>query len=222
MNARSNSRFLRIAIAASLAVHLIVAAIVHSHPVTAAPEQKPKTTYIVQLPPPTPTPPPPTPQPRHPRTTTASRPAIKVVKLPQHTKPQGPPQVVPSTQPTGNTGDFGETPGPGPSDVGATTAPIVPTPTPKPACSAPDIPARTLVTQAVDKPDDADGYSGEAKVKVDLDASGDVLGASIYESTGSMQLDRAAVAAARASRYAPEERDCKNVPGSYLFIVDFE
>ncbi len=48
------------------------------------------------------------------------------------------------------------------------------------------------------------------------------MSASIYESTGYLQLDRAAIAAARASRYAPEERDCKTVSGSYLFVVDFE
>jgi TonB family protein len=86
------------------------------------------------------------------------------------------------------------------------------------------VPAKTLVAQTPEVPSDvqAQGYMGTAKVKVDLDASGDVVGTSIYTSTGSMELDRAALAAARASRYAPEQRECKNVPGSYLFIIDFE
>jgi TonB family protein len=61
-----------------------------------------------------------------------------------------------------------------------------------------------------------------AKIRVNLDAEGNVRGVSVYESTGSMELDQAALAAARQSRYAPEEVNCKNVPGSYLFTVDFQ
>lgn len=220
MSATSNGRVLRIALAASLAVHLVVAAIVYSHPVTAAPEQKPKDTYIIHLPPPTPTPPPPKPALPHPQHKSAAfHPAIHVARLQPQPHHDGPP-VAPPIQPTGDPNAF---PTAGPPDAAPTAGPIAPpTPTPKPACSAPDIPAKTLVTESAERPQDADGYSGRAKVQVDLDASGNVVGASIYESTGSMELDRAALAAARASRYAPEERDCKNVSGSYLFIVDFQ
>lgn len=221
MSAASNGRVLRIALAGSLAVHLVVAAIIFSHPAKAAPPQKPDKSYIIHLPPPTPTPPPPTPKPALPQPehkSPAVQPPIHPPRVPSRNDPHSPP--APPVEPTGS-------PMPSPaSTVGPaaapTAAPFVPTPTPKPACSAPDIPAKTLVTQSADRPEDADGYTGTAKVQVDLDASGNVVGASIYQTTGSLELDRAAVAAARASRYAPEERDCKNVSGSYLFVVDFQ
>ena len=221
MSAASNGRVLRIALAGSLAVHLVVAAIIYSHPVKAAQPQKPDKGYIIHLPPPTPTPPPPTPKPALPQPqhqSAAVRPPIRLPRVPSRNNPHGPP--APPIEPTGS-------PMPSPAStsgpaVAPTAAPFVPTPTPKPACSAPDIPAKTLVTQPADRPEDADGYTGTAKVRVDLDAAGNVVGASVYQTTGSMELDHAALAAARASRYAPEERDCKNVSGSYLFIVDFQ
>lgn len=218
MSAVSNGRVLRIALAGSVAVHLIIAAIVYSRPVTAAPEQPPQKTHIYkfQLPPPTPTPPP---KPAHPqRHAHAVRPAIHNPVHIAVTQPKGPP-IGPPVEPTGNPGPV-DTAGP---DTVPTDAPIAPTPTPKPACSAPDIAAKTLVTQPPIVPEDqSDGFTGTAKVKVDLDAAGQVVGTSIYESTGNMQLDRAALDAARESRYAPEERDCKNVAGSYLFTIDFQ
>jgi protein TonB len=221
MSAASNGRVLRIALAGSLAVHLVVAAILYSHPAKAQPPQKPDKSYIIHLPAPTPTPPPPPPkralpQPQH--KSPAVRPPVHPQRVIARNDPHAPP--APPVQPSGD-------PVPYPVDTSApiaapTDAPFVPTPTPKPACSAPDIAAKTLVTQSADRPENADVYTGTAKVQVDLDASGNVVGASIYQSTGSMELDRAAVAAARASRYAPEERDCKNVSGSYLFVVDFQ
>ena len=127
----------------------------------------------------------------------------------------------PPVEPTGEPNGPVDNPGP---DVVPSGAPIVATPTPKPACSAPDVPAKALVAQPPEISDDAgaNGFTGTAKVKIDLDASGNVVAARIYESTGSMELDRAAVAAARSSQYAPEQRDCKNVSGSYLFTVDFQ
>lgn len=225
MNALKTGRVLRIALAASLAVHFIVAALIYARPVTAAPEQKAQRIQILRVQPPTPKPTlPPTPPPKTPpahtqRLLSVARPAIHVVKLTHSARRSGPPPAVLPIEPTGAPYAVGPA---GPPAVAPTSGPPAPTPTPKPACSAPDVPARTLVTQQAIAPEDAAGYTGTAKVRVDLDASGNVVGAGIYTSTGSMQLDRAAVQAARASRYAPEQRDCKNVPGSYLFVVDFE
>lgn len=129
--------------------------------------------------------------------------------------------VAPPVEPTGEPNPI-DTSGP---DTGPTSGPVaMPTPTARPACSAPDVQAKAIVTQSPIVPDDArpGGFTGTAKVKVDLDASGNVIHTSIYESTGSMELDRAAIDAAQQSRYAPEERGCKNVSGSYLFTVDFQ
>lgn len=221
MSAASNGRVLRIALAASLAVHFIIAANIYTYPVNAAPEPKVGKTYVIHLPPPTPTPPPPKPSLPHPqRKSTAVMPAIHPPARVAVTHGSGA-HTTPYVAATGDPNEL-ETPGPGEINVAPTAGPIEPTATPKPACSAPDIPAKTLVMQTAIAPDDASGYTGQAKVRVDLDASGNVTGASVYESTGSMELDRAALTAARASRYAPEEHDCKNVPGSYLFIVDFQ
>lgn len=222
MSAASNNRVLRIALAVSLAVHLIVAAIVYSRPVTVAAEPPPEHFRIthIKLAQPTPTPPPPKHALPHPqRQTRAVRPAIKTVHIAQvHT--DGPPDGPPPIEATGDPIVPVDSPGPA---TAPTEGPALPTPTPKPACSAPDVAAKTLVTQTVDVPEDErNGFTGEAKVKVDLDASGAVVGTSIYESTGNMQLDQAAVNAAHESRYAPEERDCKNVAGSYLFTIDFQ
>lgn len=220
MSAVSNGRVLRIALGTSLAVHLIFAGVVYSRPVTAAPEQLPKHTYIIHLPPPTPTPQPPKPALPHPQPqrkafhVNVHRPVLARV----NSNPKGPSEIPPGTT---DGPDVTTTPV---VDVAPTAAPFVPTPTPKPACSAPDIAAKTLDAQTPEKPDDtqAQGFMGTVKVKVDLDASGAVVGANVYQSSGSMELDQAALQAARQSRYAPEERDCKNVSGSYLFTVDFQ
>jgi protein TonB len=224
MSAAKNGRVLRIAIAGSLAVHLVVACLVYSHPVAAAPEQTPRHIDIIKLhlPPPTPAPPPPKPAVLHPqRKSPAVHIAVRMPKLPPDPNPKGPPQN-PPVEPTGE-------PNPNPTDTGGqitgpTSAPLVVTPTPKPACSAPGIGAKALDPQTPEESDAAreQGLIGTVKVKVDLDSSGSVVGTSIYASSGSMDLDNAALAAARQTRYAPEKRDCKNVPGSYLFTVDFQ
>lgn len=81
-----------------------------------------------------------------------------------------------------------------------------------------------MVVQQAIVPDDSlsNGFTGAAEIKVDLDATGAVVHTGIYESTGSMELDRAALQAAAQSRYEPGQHDCKKVPGSYLFTVEFQ
>jgi TonB family protein len=220
MSAVSNGRVLRIALAGSVAVHLLIAAVVYSRPVTAAQEQPPRKLQIVKLLPPPPSPPPPRhalPHPQH--HTRAVMPAVHPPKRIAQLTHDGPP-IAPPVEPTGIPAPA-DTSGP---DIAPTGAPVdaTPAPTPKPACSAPDVPAKTLVAQSPETPEDAGGFTGTAKVKVDLDATGAVVGTSIYESTGNPQLDQAALTAARESRYAPEQVDCKNISGSYLFTIDFQ
>ncbi|HLI94563.1 MAG TPA: energy transducer TonB [Candidatus Baltobacteraceae bacterium] len=122
------------------------------------------------------------------RSTGRGRIAIAAV---QHS--DGPPIAQLPIEPTGDPFPI-DNPTPG---VAPTSAPIVAAPTPKPACSAPDVPAKTLTIEPPAVSDeDRDGFTETAKVKVDVDAAGKVVGASIYESTGSVPLDQAAVAAA--------------------------
>ena len=223
MDRRSTGKIIRIAVAASVAVHAVFAAVVHSQPVTAAQEPKPtRILIVVELPKPTPTPPPERHQvqPRRPHQSSQSvQPHVHPIVLHNNNR-TGPIAVVPTFSPG--------TPGP-PPDGGAaqpgpaqTGVPATPSPTPKPACSAPDIAAKSVDAISPEAPADAQGAIGTAKIRVDLNANGDVVGASVFESSGSLPLDRTALQAARESRYAPEEKNCKNVPGSYLFTVDFE
>ena len=224
MKARSTLGFFRAAIAGSLAVHLIIAAVLHSHAVQAAPEQPPgHLRYLVmKLPKPTPTPPAVKPHVQKPQrqNNPARRPDVQLIRT--HNINAGQHNVVvvasalpgtpgPYVDPTASTGGDSGTP-----------VPAAPTPTPKPACSAPDVAARAIDTVAPQAPPDSQGQQAQTKVRVDLDASGSVTGASVYATSGDQLLDMAAVRAAKASRYAPEERNCKNIPGSYLFTVDFQ
>lgn len=227
MNRKSNGRIFGIAIVSSIAVHLAFACVIHVSPVTAAPEQKPRTIVIVdRLHKPKPTPKPtPTPRPQvhkaqpHAKPTRAVRPPTNPVHVHNPVTNKGVARVTFTPGPivtpgTGDTGTGGATAGP--------SAPPAPTPTPKPACSAPDIPAKAVDAVTPETPPDTPVTNVVAKVEVRLDASGAVVGTKIYTSTGYSQLDRAALEAARESRYEPEEHNCKNIPGSYLFTVDFQ
>lgn len=224
MNANSNGRVIRIAAAGSLAVHLIFATLVHPPRVEAQAQEKPSSAVIIHLVPPKPSPP--RRLVRH-KTTVALRSQVRHIAVhalhePLHAANSKRLAYAVSTGAPGTPGpsDFG-TPGPAPI-AGPTGEPNVPTPTPKPACSAPDVPARTTFVEQPTVPDTVTQAVATAKIRVELDADGSVRSVSVYESTGSMELDRAALSAARQSRYAAEQIDCKNVPGSYLFTVDFD
>lgn len=223
MKGSTNWKILRIALACSLALHLVFAAAVHSHPVKAAPLQKPRPIIIVFLPKATPTPPPPKPPNKPPPKTTAPQPARPPIHLPRpiSRNPKGPSIAAPSYPPGTPAPYEPAIATPGPSLGTAPPAPAQPSATPKPACSAPDVDARAVDVVQPETPPDAPGIAVRASVRVDLDANGDVTHAAIDTPTGYPQLDRAAIDAARQTRYEPEKRDCKSVPGSYLFMVDF-
>lgn len=221
-----NGKLIRTAFAASLAVHLAAASFVHAYRVEAQPPERPTPARIfhIELPKPTPTPrptPPPKVQPRpRARVVSAVRPRVQLVHV--HDNPNAVTVArQPAARPTGipNAPDAGGTP----AQSAVTNAPL-PSPTPKPACSAPNVDAKAIDPVTPDEPDSArnQGLTGTAKIKVDLDPLGRVVGASVYSSTGSIPLDQAALQAARASRYSPEQLDCKDVAGSYLFTVQFQ
>jgi TonB family protein len=65
------------------------------------------------------------------------------------------------------------------------------------------------------------GLTGMTLVKVMLAADGAVTGATIYRSSGSSVLDRAAVKAAVATHYRSDLVRCEPEPGSYLFRAEF-
>ncbi|MGZ3499150.1 MAG: energy transducer TonB [Vulcanimicrobiaceae bacterium] len=229
MERASNLRVLRIAIAASLALHLLVAPFVRMKSVDAAPEQPAMRTDIVHLARPKPTPrPTPTPSPKRIKPTKPAAHTVAIHPVVLHQHPSQPGTVSQDRQmpPIGPVTTAGDAPASNADVPGTATSPSpsVPTPTPKPACTAPDVPAKTIAPVIPEIPESArdQGLTGTAEIEVRLSAAGAVLGASIYRSSGSMLLDQEALRAARASTYAPEQRECQNISGSYLFTAQFD
>lgn len=115
---------------------------------------------------------------------------------------------------------------------------LVPPPTsaPAPATATPDaeptpVYAPTIVVDArfVDRvtpvyPDIAreQGVQGTAIVLATIGPDGRVLSVAVDQSTGNRQLDNAAVAAARASRFAPPEIDGKPATETYRIVYTFD
>jgi TonB family protein len=91
------------------------------------------------------------------------------------------------------------------------------------SCDVPNVPATTLDGVPPETPVIAANLhlTGTTVVEVNLDAHGTVVGATVAVPSGSPILDRAALAAAEASSFRPERRDCLPVAGSYLFDVVF-
>jgi TonB family protein len=210
---------LGIALALSLLFHLVLTPFVRP-PAEAIPYHViPVITHIWIRPTPEP------PKPPQRLRTPVSHPEIPIVSLPvvrPHDSPNhnGHVAVTPS-YPTGEPNAPGK---PGTNGIGGVISqPPVATDAPGPVCSEPDAEAKTLVAISPDQT--ASECAGEtnatAMIEVDLDESGRVTGVSVYASTGSLELDRAALDAARESTYAPEMRDCQPVAGSYLFKVEF-
>jgi protein TonB len=105
---------------------------------------------------------------------------------------------------------------------GFSTAPPPPPPTP-PACPRPQVPARTVNAVAPDTPDIArqQGVTGNVEVKVDLNEKSQVTSVSIYK-TANHLLDKAALDAARGSRFQTAIENCQPIASSYRFVVEFQ
>lgn len=208
------------AIAGSLSIHFVVALGVHNIPVADGKELSPTHVRIIHIRPPKTPPPTPTPI-ETPRTQAQPPSKPMAVHPPTQTTKTGPGPVEPPA-PSSKPGEGGDG---NPNVIGSASpaAPAAtPTETPHPACSQPNVQAKAVNPITPPVPDDAAGQTGTAQVQVTLSASGSVEAASIYRSTGSLILDRAAVKAARTSEYTPELRDCVPVRGIYLFTVDFQ
>jgi TonB family protein len=65
------------------------------------------------------------------------------------------------------------------------------------------------------------GVRGKTIIRVDLTDTGRVERSSVLTTSGSVVLDRAALQAANATRYAPETLSCTPIAGSYAVEVDF-
>ena len=139
-------------------------------------------------------------------------------------KPHPSPAVAPATaQPRSTPGQAA-----GNGANAATAAPAAaPTPQTTPAsnaCERSDIDA--AVAENPPQPDipngaRSSGTSGVVAVDVRLDIHGEVTGATVSQSTGNSSLDLVAVAMARGARYTPALHACKPVASAYTFRVRF-
>ena len=59
------------------------------------------------------------------------------------------------------------------------------------------------------------------RMLVRISATGAVTSVRVTQSSGDVDIDNAALDAARKSTYQPKIVACKAVPGTYLFIADF-
>jgi len=216
MDGKRNGRVLGAALAISLALHAVLASFVHMRAVQAQQWAPPSViTHIWVRPKFTPPP--------KPHLVAFTQHPFQSVR-PQNRRPHVAPNPngVVAIAPPGATG-VPIAPGNPGTPGGVIGQPEIPTGPPAPACSDPNVEAKTIVAVAPDAPSSAYGAATDttAMIKVDLDAAGRILGVSVYRSTGSLELDQAAMQAARESTYSPETRDCQAVPGSYLFKVEF-
>jgi protein TonB len=198
-------RLLLIAFALSLLVHLIVALILRPAAPTA--QNQPEVVSLEHRP--------------------ASIAVKKIVTPPPPPPKRSPaPKTISSAPPRAAKGLTG------PSGVAASTpAPVVAAPTPAPspvangaACAQPN--AEPAIAVSPPPPDiapaaRAEGTSGIALVRVQIDPTGQVTGTGVVQSTGNSSLDLVAVTMARDARYSPGLRDCKPIASTYTFGVKF-
>jgi TonB family protein len=211
VTAKRARRVLLVAIALSLFIHLVVA--LFTHPIASVPTNEPEVVTLIhrsaaiavkQTPSP----------PRKLRT-----PIPKVVRTTATSKPLAPQPRTHGGRPAAPAASGGRA---------ATAAPAAtPTTAPGPVaspCAHSDTPATVVATP--DPPEippavRAQGTSGIAEINVQLDAQGNILGATVSQSTGNSSLDLVAVSMARDAHYAPALHDCKPVAGAYTFSVKF-
>ncbi|HEX3465572.1 MAG TPA: SIMPL domain-containing protein [Candidatus Elarobacter sp.] len=109
--------------------------------------------------------------------------------------------------------------------TGQSPAPsTTPAPVPaSPSCARPNVAAHVLRTVSPDTPAFAaqQGISGTVQVIVSLDQLSRVIGTRI-QSSPSAVLNSAALAAARASTYQTEIRQCQPIAADYIFSVEFD
>jgi hypothetical protein len=91
-------------------------------------------------------------------------------------------------------------------------------------CSRPNVDARLIWPGTFNIPGsywvDLDALN-TASMIADLDSSGKVLTVKTYRSSGDLFVDTQAAVAVKFSKFSPERKDCKAVPGSYVVLAEF-
>ncbi|HEY0613599.1 MAG TPA: energy transducer TonB [Candidatus Elarobacter sp.] len=234
--AGAGRRFLAYGIALSVALHLTVLPFVHAER-TVAEEIKPEVFRPEPLPTPPPKPsatprptPPPIEPPKHTTPAPAAHHALRIRAPRQTAERHGGAAEASNVRNRGDehgSPDARETGPPGEAAPGTPAPPAVPatprtTPTPL-SCARPNVAATTLRALEPETPPLAQqqGISGVVGVVVSLDAQSRVVAARV-QSSPSVVLNPAALAAARGSQYRTEVRNCEPVAADYLFTVEFD
>lgn len=231
--------FLLYAFGISILLHVLFGPLfTHFKPPEAAKEQVEKVSVTKKVvvivptpsPPPKPTPPPTPPPKATPKPPPKPAPAQKLKVTPPKTHAQtvqGPTeQVAPPAQGNANGAPGGTGNGTGAGGngnaPGFSTAPPPPPPT-KPPCANPNVPPKTLSAYAPDTPDIArqQGITGTVEVKVDLSEKSQILNVSIYRTANAL-LNKAAMDAAKQSKFQTEIQNCSPIASSYRYIVEFQ
>jgi TonB family protein len=199
MDNERTRRFLIVAFALSLLIHLILTGIIRwpfrpsSDDVQVVSIQHVHTTRIAHV-----TPPPHTPAPRFVPVRVAKATAVNPrSSLTEGTIVSGTPVAQPSP---------------------------VPTPTPPPNCATNDTPVEMLASPPpLDLPPNvrAGRNSGITRVRVIVDQNGKVQDVTVLSSSGSAPLDQTVVTVARAAQYSPATHACKAVASDYTYSVRF-
>jgi TonB family protein len=66
------------------------------------------------------------------------------------------------------------------------------------------------------------GITGEVQVLVSLDANSKLVGTPTIRKSPSAILNRAAIEAAKASKFQTEIKDCVAQAAQYVFVVEFQ
>jgi TonB family protein len=201
MDNKRTRRFLIVAFALSLLIHLIATQAVRwpfrpqEEEVQVIHLEHVRTTRIAHLT----TPPPHTPQPA---------PSVRVTAAPKKI-------AVVNGQ-----GTLAQTATPAPTIV-----PPTPTAVPTPNCAVSDTPVQVVGTPtppAELAPDArADRITNVARIRVIVDPNGSVSSATVLQSSGSSSMDLVAVSLARGAQYAPATHACKAIASDYTFAVKF-
>ncbi|MGB8797384.1 MAG: energy transducer TonB [Candidatus Aquilonibacter sp.] len=100
----------------------------------------------------------------------------------------------------------------------------LPTPTPTPNCATNDTPVQMLASPPpLDIPPNARAgrVSGITRVRVLVDQDGKVQDVTVLSSSGSSALDQVVVSSLRASQYSPALHACKAIASDFTYSVRF-
>jgi len=202
MDSKRTRRFLIVAFALSILIHLVLTGIIRwpfapsSDEVQVVSIEHVHATRIAHV-----SPPPRTPAPAPPR------------RVPVHVA------KATAVSPNANRGEGRVVTGPTPSP-----APATPAPSATSGCATNDSPVQVIASAPPPEIAPAtrgDQKSGIARVRVVVDSQGNIESAAVIQSSGSASLDQFAVTMARGASYAPATRACKAVASAFTYSVQF-